>query len=97
MKFDFKNSDVVQCRVIRPIILNGGPQKAGTVAEVDGWLAKQLMASSNPSLERVTEVEPKPIVERDTEVIVSTPDPVDAPPPPPPPPRKRRKSQGNGV
>jgi hypothetical protein len=76
MKFPFKNSDMVRCKILRPIVFNKADQVIGAVVECTGWQAKQLMGSVNPSLELVKGVKPTPIVERDTEVVISTPDPV---------------------
>jgi hypothetical protein len=73
---NFKNSDMVRCKIIRSIVFNKQIQPVGTIIETTGWQARQMMGSANPSVVLMETHEPKPIENRDTEVVVSTPDPV---------------------
>lgn len=86
MKFDFKNSDQVRCKVLRPTMIARKPVALGAIVEVDGWTAKQGMSGPNPALARVEGHAPEPYVERDREVIIENRDP-----PPPSPVRKKAK------
>jgi hypothetical protein len=75
----FKNSDMVRCKIIRSIVFNKAIQPVGAIIETTGWMARQMMGSANPSVVLMETHEPKPIVERDTEVVISTPDVKSAP------------------
>jgi hypothetical protein len=76
MKFNFKGSDMVRCEVLRTTTIARKDVKVGTIVEVIGNTAKALLSGPNPALKQVEGHTPTPIVERDTEVVISTPDPV---------------------
>ena len=75
MRFPFKNSDIVRCRVIRNTVIARQDVRVGTIVDVDGWMAKQLMSGPCPALELVEGVDPRPYEAPIKEVIVETPDP----------------------
>jgi hypothetical protein len=97
MKFNFKNSDMVRCEVLRNTVIARQNVLTGTIVDVDGWTAKQLMSGTVPALKQVPDYDPVPLVERDTELIVSTPDPVKAPPAPAPKVKPKAKTKGDAV
>jgi hypothetical protein len=76
MKFNFKGSDMVRCEVLRTTKVNMTLVSKGSIVEVIGNTAKALLCGPSPALKVVEGHTPTPIVERDTEVIISTPDPV---------------------
>jgi hypothetical protein len=78
MKFNFKGSDMVRCEVLRTTKVNMTLVSKGSIVEVIGNTAKALLSGPSPALKQVEGHTPTPIVERDTEVIISTPDPVAA-------------------
>jgi len=80
MTFNFKADDMVTCRVLRTTKINKQLVSAGSVVKLIGNTAKQLMSGANPACEQMMEVEPEKYQERDTEIVVSTPDPVKATP-----------------
>jgi hypothetical protein len=74
MKFNFKGSDMVRCEVLRTTNVNMTRVSKGSIVEVIGNTAKALLSGPSPALKQVEGHTPKPIVERDTEVVISTPD-----------------------
>jgi hypothetical protein len=76
MKFNFKGSDMVRCEVLRTTNVNMTRVPKGSIVEVIGNVAKALLSGPSPALKQVEGHTPTPIVERDTEVVISTPDPV---------------------
>ena len=76
MKFNFKSGDMVTCRVVRTTKINSQTVQVGSVVKVIGNVAKQLLSGANPACTQMMEHEPEKYQERDTEVVVSTPDPV---------------------
>lgn len=75
MKFDFKSTDMVRCRVLRTTKIGGETANKDAEVSVIGNLAKSLMSGPNPALERMSDYKPEPMVERDREVIITNPDP----------------------
>ena len=72
----FNKTDMLRAKVLRGIVFAKQQVKAGTIIEVTGWQALQMTRIANPSIEIMEEVEPRPVTNRDTEIIISTPDPV---------------------
>ena len=79
MKFPFKNTDMVECKVLRTTVIAKQDVRVGAIVKVDGWIAKQLMSGASPALESVEGKAPEPIVDREREIIIENPDPVSAP------------------
>ena len=70
MNFNFKRTDTVRVRVTQAVVLAGGPQKVGTVVEVTGWAAMQMLSGANPRVELVEDFEPEPVKVRPAEKVV---------------------------
>ncbi len=81
MQFNFKHDDMVTCEVTRTTVIAKENVKAGTVVQVTGWIAKQLMSGALPALKLIGDGDPQPFTERDTEIILSTPEPAKKTPP----------------
>ncbi len=87
MKFNFKQNDMVRCRVLRATKINKQFVQKGSVVDLVGNMAMQLLSGANPACKQMMDHKPVEFQERDTEMVVSTPDPVKAKP------RKRKQPE----
>ena len=80
MKFPFKHTDMVECEVLRNTVVAKQDVRVGAIVKVDGWIAKQLMSGPCPALKLVEGKDPQPMVDREREMVIENPDPVQAEP-----------------
>ena len=80
MKFNFKKSDIIRCEVMRTTNIAQQRVHKGDVVDMLGAKAIPLMTGPMPALKQIEGHAPEPYVERDTEVVVETRDPVKAKP-----------------